>query len=195
MRFAIYLYCTMRNRLIHWLITMGRDYVSEPQPQTGLLFIPRVICERGETQWWWCRLGITPDSSTKALWQSYQQRHLGQVGGMDEGVRILPISIWNTSRSLTCRKILRHGTSGFTSQPKEGVLRIFIALKNPSPRPGLNPRPLGPVASTLTTTPSKRLCETRRVLPAENCYCFTAKLIRKCQEPLVYHINTLEAYL
>jgi hypothetical protein len=36
---------------------------------------------------------IPPDSSTKALWQSYQQRHLAQVGGMDEGMRILPISI------------------------------------------------------------------------------------------------------
>jgi hypothetical protein len=29
--------------------------------------------------------------------------------------------------SLTCRKILRHGTSGFTSHGKVGVLRIFIA--------------------------------------------------------------------
>jgi hypothetical protein len=27
--------------------------------------------------------------------------------------------------SLTCHKILRHGTSGFTSHPKEGVLRIL----------------------------------------------------------------------
>jgi hypothetical protein len=54
--------------------------------------------------------------------------------------------------SLTCRKILRHGTTGFTSHPKVGVLRIFIALKNPSPWPGLNPRPLSPVASTLTVT-------------------------------------------
>jgi hypothetical protein len=59
--------------------------------------------------------------------------------------------------SLTCRNILRHRTSGFTSHPKEGVLRIFIALKNPTSRPGLNPRPLGPVASTLTTTPPMRL--------------------------------------
>jgi hypothetical protein len=32
-----------------------------------------------------------------------------------------------------CRIILRNGTSGFTSHPKESVLRIFIALKNPSP--------------------------------------------------------------
>jgi hypothetical protein len=54
--------------------------------------------------------------------------------------------------SLTCRKILRHGTSGFTSHPKEDVLQIFITPKNPLSRLGLNPRPLGPVASTLTTT-------------------------------------------
>jgi hypothetical protein len=30
---------------------------------------------------------------------------------------------------LTRRKILRHGTSGFTSHPKEGVLRILSPLK------------------------------------------------------------------
>jgi hypothetical protein len=33
--------------------------------------------------------------------------------------------------SLTFYKILRHGTNLFTSPPKEGVLRIFIVLKNP----------------------------------------------------------------
>jgi hypothetical protein len=33
-----------------------------------------------------------------------------------------------------------------------------MALKNLSPWPVLNPRPLGPVASTLTTTPPRRLC-------------------------------------
>jgi hypothetical protein len=59
--------------------------------------------------------------------------------------------------SLICHKNLRHGTSNSTSHPKEGVLRIVIALKNPSSRPGLNPRPLGPVASTLITTAPRRL--------------------------------------
>jgi hypothetical protein len=54
-------------------------------------------------------------------------------------------------------KILRRGASGFTFLPKEGALRIFIALKNPSPRPGLNPRTLGPMASTLTITPPTQL--------------------------------------
>jgi hypothetical protein len=55
------------------------------------------------------------------------------------------------------RTSLRPGTSGFISHTKEDVLRICIALKNPSPRSVLNPRPLGPVASTLTTTPPRRL--------------------------------------
>jgi hypothetical protein len=58
--------------------------------------------------------------------------------------------------SLARRKILRHGTSGFTSHPKEGVPRIFIILINSSPRPGLNPRPLSQVASTVTTTPPRQ---------------------------------------
>jgi hypothetical protein len=46
--------------------------------------------------------------------------------------------------------------SGLTSLSKEGVLRIFISLRIPSPWPGLNPQTLGKIASTLTTTPSRR---------------------------------------
>ena len=42
---------------------------------------------------------------------------------------------------------LRHGTNGFTSLPKEGVLRIFSPWK--IRRPGLNPRTWVPKASTL----------------------------------------------
>jgi membrane protein insertase Oxa1/YidC/SpoIIIJ len=62
--------------------------------------------------------------------------------------------------SLTCRKILRHGSSRFTSHPRGRCAADFIALKYPSPRPGLNPRAWGPVASTLTTTPPRRFCFT-----------------------------------
>jgi hypothetical protein len=78
-------------------------------------------------------------------------------------------STWDFKTSLTCRKILRHGTSGFTSHPKEGVLRNFIALKNPSTWPDSNPRPLGPVASILTTTPPKRRC-TREPRVVGECF-------------------------
>jgi hypothetical protein len=77
---------------------------------------------------------------------------------MDEGVRIFPYQYLKyLTGSLTCRKILRLGTPGFASHPKEGVLRNFIALKNSSPWPGFNPRPLGPVASTLATTLLRQL--------------------------------------
>jgi hypothetical protein len=57
---------------------------------------------------------------------------------------------------LTCHKISRQGTSGFTSHPKEGMMWIFIAPKNPSPLPVLNPRPLGPVANILKTVAPRR---------------------------------------
>jgi hypothetical protein len=46
--------------------------------------------------------------------------------------------------------------SGFTSIREEGVLRIFIALKNPSTWPGSNTQSFGPVTSTPTITPSRR---------------------------------------
>jgi hypothetical protein len=35
------------------------------------------------------------------------------------------------------------GTSGFTSHPKEGVMRIFIALKKSIPSVGFEPATLG----------------------------------------------------
>jgi hypothetical protein len=67
-----------------------------------------------------------------ALWQSYQQSHLvanrEDVGEEDYGFCLQNIS-FILAISFTCRKILRHGASGFASPQKEGVLRIFIALK------------------------------------------------------------------
>jgi hypothetical protein len=66
-------------------------------------------------------------------------------------------SPWNFNSSFTCRKILRHGTFRlyFPSERKV-CCEFFFALKNPSPWPGSNPRPLGPVAITLTTTSPRR---------------------------------------
>jgi hypothetical protein len=48
-----------------------------------------------------------------------------------------------TLRDLSRAANLRHGTHGFTSLPKEGVLRIFPPLKIRRLRPGLNPRTWG----------------------------------------------------
>jgi hypothetical protein len=73
---------------------------------------------------------------------------------MNLALRSIPV--YTSQDIFTCSKISRHGTSGFTTPQKEGVLRIFIAFKNPLLLPGLNPRTLVPVASTLTITPPTR---------------------------------------
>jgi hypothetical protein len=137
--------------LVDWLWWVETD-ISEPQPSLAYCSSPGWAGNREDDD-------STPDLSTRARWQSYQQRHLERVGGMDDEMRISRIqylTVRYANVSLTCRKILRHGTYGFALHLKEGVLWIFIALKNPSPRPGLKPRPLGPVATTLTTTPPRR---------------------------------------
>ena len=51
---------------------------------------------------------------------------------------------------------LRHGTDGFTSPPKEGVLRIFFfALKNPTASVGIEPANFGTKGQHATSRPPK----------------------------------------
>ena len=65
-------------------------------------------------------------------------------------------------RDLLNASNLRHGTDGFTSPPKEGVLRIFfLPLKIRRLRPGLNPRTWVPKASTLPLDHRSRCCMIR----------------------------------
>jgi hypothetical protein len=95
-----------------------------------------------------------PESSTRGLWQSYQQSHLvaKQEGTCEENTFYLAKYLFYTSKgSFTCRKILRHGTDGFTPPPRRKVRCGFLSpIKIRRPRPGLNPRTLRPMASTLT---------------------------------------------
>jgi hypothetical protein len=106
-----------------------------------------------EKPWW-------NNSSTRALWQSYQQSNL--VAKLDERAKgmmnltLRSISVHTCKWFFTSRKILRHGAGSFTS-PKEGLLLIFITLKNPSSSLSLNPRTLGLMTSTLTITPPRQL--------------------------------------
>jgi hypothetical protein len=82
---------------------------------------------------------------TSLLW--LQQRHL--VGTLKETGRemtaefCLSVSLSQLKGSLICRKILRYGAEGFTSTPKEVVLRIFIALKTSSLWAGSEPANIG----------------------------------------------------
>jgi hypothetical protein len=53
-------------------------------------------------------------------------------------------SLWDFKSSFTCRKILRHGTfPDLLPIREEGVLRIFIAFKNPSSWLGFEPATFG----------------------------------------------------
>ena len=62
-----------------------------------------------------------------------------------------------TFRDLLQTVNLWHGTNGFTSLPKEGVLRIFSPWKIRRLRPGLNPRTWVPKARTLLLEHRSRL--------------------------------------
>ena len=55
---------------------------------------------------------------------------------------------------------LRHGTDGFTSPPKEGMLRIFFALKNPTASARFEPANLGTKGQHATPRPPKPLRQT-----------------------------------
>ena len=63
-----------------------------------------------------------------------------------------------TFRDLLHAVNLRHGTNGFTSLPKEDVLRIFFALKkNPTASAGFEPANLGTKGQHATSRPPKPL--------------------------------------
>jgi hypothetical protein len=72
-------------------------------------------------------------------------------------------SLWG---SFTCRKA-RHGTDGFTSPPKEGVLRIFFRSKNPTASAVFEPANLGTKGQHATSRPPKPL-----MLHTSNLYSF-----------------------
>jgi hypothetical protein len=66
--------------------------------------------------------------------------------------------LWDYKSSFTCRKILRHGTFPLYFPSERKVCCGFLPpLKIHRLCRVLNPQPLDPVASTLTTTPPRRL--------------------------------------
>jgi hypothetical protein len=145
--------------------SMGWDYISELRPPTGLLFISQVIYEHGEPWWNDCvdrgKLLILPPE----LSGNPTSSHLvtSRKNGRKEWEFGFPKYFYSYLQLIFAfRKILRHGAFGFTSPPKEIVLRTFIALKNPSRRPGLNPWTFGVMASTLTLTPPRLITTTLR---------------------------------
>jgi len=65
------------------------------------------------------------------------------------------IQLPRNSRDLLHAANLRHGTDGFTSPLREGVLRIIFALKNPTASAGFEPTNLGTKGQQATSRPPK----------------------------------------
>jgi hypothetical protein len=100
------------------------------------LFVFHVVYEHGEL--WWSdidmrKLLLHPPELFVNATSSHLLAKLEELAKeiMDLGLR--SIFVHTLKGFLTCRKILRLGADGFTSPPYEGLLPIFIALKNPSP--------------------------------------------------------------
>jgi hypothetical protein len=134
-------------------MSMGLEYVSELRLPTGLLFIPQVIYEHGESLW--------NDTDREKSSFDHQRpleiltSHL--VAKQEElAKKMIHFAfakyLFHTSNgSLTCRKILRHGADGFIPLRRKACCGFLSPLKMHRRRPSLNPRTLGPMASTLTT--------------------------------------------
>jgi hypothetical protein len=95
-----------------WLIMVGWECLGTAATNGPIVHPP------GDMWAWRAMVVVIPAGdnswlSTRALWQSYQQRHLEQGGGMDERVRFCFISKMKYLKgSFTSREILRQGTSG-----------------------------------------------------------------------------------
>ena len=83
--------------------------------------------------------------------------------GRESCPEILPkFQLPHKFRALLYAANLRHGTDGFTSPPKEGVLRIFFRPKNPTASAGLEPANLGTKGQHATPIPPKPLSIRKR---------------------------------
>jgi hypothetical protein len=88
----------------------GRLYLWAAATNGPIVQIPGDVWAWG-TMVEWYRQGKIPDSSTRALWQFYQQNYLVVKQEVWEIMKfaLRNISFLLSKGSLTCRKILRHG--------------------------------------------------------------------------------------
>jgi hypothetical protein len=68
--------------------------------------------------------------------------------------------------SFILRRVLQHTVKSHDMEPtallplrKKSCYWFILSLKIHGPRPGLNPRIFGPVASTITTRPPRTICD------------------------------------
>jgi hypothetical protein len=123
------------------IMSMGWDYVSELRPSRAYCSFPMWYISM-EDHGGMISTGETPDSSTRSLWQCYEQTPSSKSRGTWQTMNLAFENLCFTLRSdfLTCCNILRDEADGFTFPPK--VSCRFLSLD-------LNRRTLGPMASIL----------------------------------------------
>jgi hypothetical protein len=152
----------------------------------GLLYYPVPPCFSSSH----CRSQMLPRPTRR---ESSKQREVELNGRESSREFCLNADFHVTFMDLLRAANLRHGTDGFTSPTKEGVLRIFSRLKIWRLRPGLNARTWVLKASTLP------LDHRSRYELIINYLDFTARLMlvfiryidvfRRCLEPKLGFAN------
>jgi hypothetical protein len=127
-----------------------------------------------------------PTFSARCLHVQQHERPLavggGTLCGREMFQQILSRNqIPRNSRDLLHAANLRHGTDGFTSPPKEGVLKISLPLKIRRLRPGLNLWTWVPKASTLPLDHRSRYIY----------YIWVTKCADDCSLPLWFSDNSV----
>jgi hypothetical protein len=100
--------------------------------------------------------------SAKCLHVQRRERPLAAEGGNLRGRKQFQqissrIRLSRNSRDLLHAANLRHSTDCFTAAPKEGVLRIFFALKIPTASAGFKPANLGTKGQHATSRSPKSI--------------------------------------
>jgi hypothetical protein len=143
-------------------MSMVWDYISELRPPMEIILSPRWYNKHGEP--WWNDIGrgkllihppgLSGNQSGVISWQI--RRNWWKMLWIWPSKCLCSYFGWR----FTCRKIVWHRAGGCASTLKEGVLRILIALKNPSSLVGIQPANLrsnGKHASHYTTDNDKMI--------------------------------------
>jgi hypothetical protein len=144
--------------LTHTYIRPGSEPIIFPPNEYSLLFFfqLRTAAFKAYCAIWVRRSNFRHQASPRVSPLQSTQRRKVELWARNVREFCLNVDFQVTFRDLLHAVKLRHGTDGFTSPPKEGVLRIFFALKIRRLRPDVNPRTCVPKASTLHLDPRSR---------------------------------------